>query len=96
MFRGPANCIKEIAKEDVDEKSNGDLPKKVFPQVFDNGKDDEGEEDKEAGDETCRWVENVAKLFSLSGMKTIEHFNFWKHELARKIIYLESAEVSQT
>ena len=96
MFRGQAYCIQEIAKEDVDEKSNGDLPKKVFPQVFDNGKDDEGEEDKEAGDETCRWVENVAKLFSLSGMKTIEHFNFWKHELARKIIYLESAEVSQT
>ena len=95
-FRGPAYCIKEIAKEDVDEKSNGDLPKKVFPQVFDNGKDDEGEEDEEAGDKTCRWVENVAKLFSLSGMKTIEHFTFWTHELARKIIYLESAEVSQT
>ena len=58
--------------------------------------DDEGEEDEETGDKTCCWVENVAKLFSLSGMKTIEHFNFWKHELARKIIYLESAEVSQT
>ena len=96
LFRGPANCIKEIAKEDVDEKSNGDLSKKIFPQVFDNGKDDEGEEDKEAGDETCRWVENVAKLFSLSGMKTIQHFNFWKRELAQKILHLEPAEVSQT
>ena len=96
MFRGPANCIQEIAKEDVDKKSNGDLSKKIFPQVFDNGEDDEGDEDEEARDKTCGWVENVAKLFSLSGMKTIEHFNFWKLELARMIIYLESAEVSQT
>lgn len=96
LFRGPAYCIQEIAKEDVDEKSDCDLSKKIFSQVFDYGEDDKGEEDKEAGDKTCRWVENVAKLFSLSGMKTIEHFNFWKHELARQIIYLESAEVSQT
>ena len=96
LFRGPANCIQEIAKEDVDEKSNGDLPKKIFPQVFDNGEDNEGEENEKTGDKTCRWVENVAKLFSLSGMKTIEHFTFWANELAQKIIYLESAEVSQT
>ena len=84
MFRGPANCIKEIAKEDVDEKSNGDLSKKIFPQVFDNGEDDEGEEDEETGDKTCRWVEDIAKLFSLSGIKTIEHFSFWANELAQK------------
>ena len=70
------NCIKKIAKKDVDEKSNGDLPKKIFPQVSNNGEDNEGEEDEETGDKTCCWVENVAKLFSLSGMKTIEQFTF--------------------
>ena len=96
LFRGPAYCIKEIAKEDVDEKSNSDLPKKVFPQIFDNGEDDEGDKDEEAGDKRCRWVENVAKLFSLSGMKTIEQFTFWMHQLAQKILHLEPAEVSQT
>ena len=96
MFRGPANCIQEIAKEDVDEKSNGDLPKKIFPQVFDNGEDNEGEENEKTGDKTCRWVENVAKLFSLSGMKTIEQFTFWMHQLAQKILHLEPADVSQT
>ena len=96
MFRGPAYCIKEIAKEDVDEKSNGDLSKKIFPQVSNIGEDDEGEENEKTGDKTCRWVENVAKLFSLSGMKTIEHFTFWANELAQKILHLEPAEVSQT
>ena len=96
LFRGPAYCIQEIAKEDVDEKSNGDLPKKIFPQVSNIGEDNEGEEDEEAGDKTCGWVENVAKLLSLSGMKTIQHFNFWKRELAQKILHLEPAEVSQT
>ena len=96
MLDAVTNAKYEIAKEDIDEESNGDLPKEVFPQVADEEEDDESEQDEETGDKTCCWVENVAKLFSLSGMKTIEHFNFWKHELARKIIYLESAEVSQT
>ena len=50
------NCIKKIAKKDVDEKSNGDLPKKIFPQVFDNCEDNEGEENEKAGDKISHFI----------------------------------------
>ena len=96
MFDAVTDAKEEIAKKDVDEESEGDLAEKVFAQVAEEEEDDKSEEDEEAGDKTCRWVENVAKLFSLSGMKTIKHTTFWANELAQKINYLESAEVSQT
>ena len=43
MLHAVSNAKHEIAEEDVDEEANGDLAKKVFPQVANQEEDDKGD-----------------------------------------------------
>ena len=43
MLNAVADAKDEIAKEDVDEEANGDLAKKVFPQIAKQEEDDKGD-----------------------------------------------------
>ena len=64
MLHAVSNAKHKIAEEDVDEEANGDLAKKVLPQILDEDKDNEREKDEEAGDENCSWVKNSRELLS--------------------------------
>ena len=65
MLDAVAQAKDEVAKEDVDEESDGDLAEKVFPQVAEEEEDDQGEEDEEAGEENGSRVDHVFELLNL-------------------------------
>ena len=65
MLDAVAQAKDEVAKEDVDEESDGDLAEKVFPQVAEEEEDDQGEENEEAGEENGSRVDHVFELLNL-------------------------------
>ena len=65
MLDAVAQAKDEVAKEDVDEESDGDLAEKVFPQVAEEEEDDQGEENEEAGEENGSRVDYVFELLNL-------------------------------
>ena len=72
MLDAVANAKDKIAKEDIDEESNGDLAKEVFPQVADEEEDDESEQDEETGDKNCNRVEDARKPLSCQTRPAVE------------------------
>ena len=62
MLDAVAQAKDEIAKEDIDEESDGDLAEKVFAKVTEEEEDDQGEEGEEAGEKNGSRVENVLEL----------------------------------
>ena len=72
MLNAVSNAKYEIAKEDIDKESNGDLAKEVFPQVADEEEDDESEQDEETGDKNCNRVEDARKPLSCKTRPAME------------------------
>ena len=70
MLDAVAQAKDEIAKEDIDEESEGDLAEKVFPEVAEEEEDDKSEEDEEAGEEDGGGVEDVFELLSCRMLNT--------------------------